>query len=392
TSVGSGRYRLRQMNGQIGNATVGDWLVCRAPGGTSIIQLDNSQGCTLRRVTLKNAGFAAFFETGGNGGHHYVDCRVTHGPKPDGATEQQLVSCGADGFHSTGTRVGPTIERCIWDGVLLDDCIAIHGSFQTVVRAAGNKLVLEGRNRAGFAVNEPVRISSRDGFFAQAKCVALRTLDTPERDLELTLDRSLPVPNEAKAGNPDRCGKSYKIIGCTLGNTRSRGILVKADDGLIRGCDIVGCGMSAVSIGPEYYWNEANYSWNVTVADNHFRHNSLRNNLNADGVIFLHGDGAIGNRNIDITNNIFDENYCPYMINLGWADGVNITGNIINAPSPLPLSDSGYVINLHDVRHVTLRANIYNRPGPSIVRAVELGKDVEGVTGNDDFGIRLGEK
>jgi hypothetical protein len=174
-----------------------------------------------------------------------------------------------------------------------------------------------------------------------------------------------------------------------LGNTRSRGILVKADDGLIQGCVIEGCGMSAVSIGPEYYWNEANYSWNVTVANNHFRHNSLRNNLNADGVIFVHGDDAIGNRNINITNNKFEANYCPYMMSIAWADGVNITDNRIYSPSPLPLPAPGYIISLHNVRQVTLKGNTYSNPGPSVVRAVEIGHNAEGVTGNDDFGIRL---
>jgi hypothetical protein len=289
--------------------------------------------------------------------------------------------------------------------VLLDDCIAIHGNLQTVIRAEGNKLIVEngtkihtgedkfitdsGNLSAGFAVNEPVRISSTDGFFGQARCIAMRELETPDKYLELTLDKILPVPAGAKAGNPERCGKSYKIVGCTLGNTRSRGILVKADDGLIRGCVIDGCGMSAVSIGPEYFWNEANYSWNVTVADNHFRHNSLRNNLHADGVIFVHGDGTIGNRNIDITNNTFDDNYCPYMMSIGWADGVKIFNNIINSPSPLPLSDPGCLINLHDVRHVMLNGNTYNKPGTSMAQAVDIGKNVEGVAGNDDSGIRL---
>ena len=419
TLIGPRLYRLRQFTGDANGPAIGDWLVCRTNGKSftdltwwsalnpagSIIQLDNCKSCTLRRVTLKNAGFGAFFETGGDGGHHYLDCRVTRGPKPAEATEEQLVSCSADGFHSVGTRVGPTLERCVWDGVLLDDCIAVHGSLQTVIRAEGNKLILEngtafhtvmdkfvikrGNLDAGFAVNEPVRISSTDGFFGQATCVALRELETPDKHLELTLDRILPVPAGAKAGNPERCGKSYKIIGCTLGNTRSRGILVKADDGLIQHCVIEGCGMSAISIGPEYWWNEANYAWNVTVADNHFRHNSLRNNLHADAVIFVHGDGVIGNRNINIANNRFEENYCPYMMNIGWADGVKIINNIFNAPSPLPLSHRGYIIYLHDVRNAMIKGNTYSKPGASVVQAIHVGENVKGVAGNDDSGIRL---
>ena len=217
----------------------------------------------------------------------------------------------------------------------------------------------------------------------------MRTLDAPEMYLELTLDKAVSAPAGAKAGNPDRCGKSYKIIDCVLGNTRSRGILVKADDGVIRGCSIDGCCMSAVSIGPEYYWNEANYCWNVTVTGNRFRRNALRNNSRADGVIFLHGDGAVGNRDIQITNNVFDGNYSPFMMNLGWADGVVVADNIINTPSPLPLQDAGYIVSLHDARNVRLIRNTYRQPGPSVAQAVGIGKDVAGVTGNDASGMRL---
>jgi hypothetical protein len=397
-AIGPGRFRLRRINGLTGSASVDDWLVCRAEGGESIIQLDNCKGCVMSRIVLKNSGFAAFFETGGDGGHCYVDCSITRGPLPEGATEEQLISCGADGFHSTGTRVGPTIERCVWDGVLLDDCIAIHGSLQKVLYADGNKIILEQGNGAGFAVNEPVRISSSDGFLGQANCIRMRLLDAPQHSLELTLDKVLAVPANAKAGNPDRCGRFYKVLDCTLGNTRSRGILVKADDGLIQGCIIEGCGMSAISIGPEYYWGEANYSWNVTVAHNILRHNALRNTATpesqpdisqgADGVIFVHGDGAIGNRNINITGNIFDQNYCPYMMNIAWADTVRITDNILDVPSPLRLSNPGHIVSLHDARNITLKGNTYTNPGPSVDHPVFVGKNVEGLAGNDQSGMR----
>lgn len=70
---------------------------------------------------MQNGGFATFFETGGAGGNHYLHCRITCGPKPDGATEAQVVSCGADGFHSTETTRGPDIEDCDFEGVYHDD-------------------------------------------------------------------------------------------------------------------------------------------------------------------------------------------------------------------------------------------------------------------------------
>ncbi len=385
--LGPGLYRLRRMYGLMAGVAVDDWLVTRAPGGSSIVHMADCKGCTMKEIVLKNSGFAAFFETGGDGGHRYLGCRVARGPKPPGATEEQLVSCGADGFHSAGTRTGPTFEHCVWEGVLLDDCIAVHGSFQKVIRAEGARLILEKGNRGNFAVNEPVRISSDHGFFGQAKCVALRHLRTPENALELTLDQALGVPAGAKAGNPERCGKGFKILACTLGNTRSRGILVKADNGLIQGCTIEGCGMSAVSIGPEYWWNEADYCWNVTVAGNTFRHNVL--NGSGAGVVLVHGDGAIGNRDVEIRDNHFDENYGLFMMNVECTDGLKISGNVIQSPSPLALPHAGNVVNLVACRHVTLHGNLVSKPGPSLGPLVNLGKDVEGVSGNEPSGIRL---
>ena len=236
-------------------------------------------------------------------------------------------------------------------------------------------------------MNEPVRISSDHGFFGQAKCVALRNLRTPENVLELTLDRALPMPAAAKASNPERCGKGFKILDCTLGNTRSRGILVKGDDGIIQGCTIEGCGMSAVSIGPEYWWNEADYCWNVTVAGNTFRHNVL--NGSGAGVVLVHGDGAIGNRDVVIRDNRFDENYGLFMMNVECTDGLKIAGNRIQSPSPLALSSSGSIINLATSRNISLRGNLVSKPGPSVGRLVNLGKDLQGISGNDASGIRL---
>jgi Right handed beta helix region len=384
-SLGPSFFRLRQPNGLLGSATVGDWLFTRRPGGgDSIIHLDGCSHCTLRGITLQNSGFAAFFETGGEGGHHYVDCRVAPGPKPAGATEEQLVGCGADGFHSAGTRQGPTIERCAWEGLLHDDCIAIHGSLQKVQRAEGKTLILEKGNRGGFAVGEPVRISSKDGFFGEFTCTALRTLDQEGGLLELTLDRESAALGEAKASNPLHDGTGYKILNCTLGNCRSRGILVKADNGIIEGCTISGCGMSAISIGPEYWWGEADYSHNVIVKGNTLRNNVL--NGSGAGVIFVHGDGAIGNKNITITSNLFDMNYGQIGIYAEDTDGIRIADNrFITSPIPLP-GKTRTILDFKSTKNITLQRNLVANSATDDI-LVNLGKNVDEIIGNDAAGI-----
>lgn len=364
-ALGPGLFRLRGLHGRLGGAAVGDWLVTRAKGGDSIVQLRDSGHCTMRDITLKHAGFAAFFETNGDGGHRYLDCRIALGPKPPDAAEEPLVSCGADGFHSVGTRTGPTFERCVWEGVLLDDCIAIHGSFQKIVRCEGARLILQEGNGSGFLAGDSVRISDGKGFFAEAVCTAFRVLEGTEKLSELTVDRNVAVPVEAKAADPNRCGKGYRILHCKLGNTRSRGILVKADDGVIDGCTIEGCGMSAISIGPEYYWNEADYCKHVAVTGNTLRHNGLTGA--GPAAVWVHGDGAVGNRAILIRANDCSDSGGDCLMSIDFAEDVRIEGNHIS----LPDSAKGSVLRFSHSHNVSIKGNTMARL-PDAVSLIEI--------------------
>jgi hypothetical protein len=381
--LGDHQFRLRHSHGRLGQAAVGDWLFTRIKPCEPVVHLDRCGRCTMREMTLQNGGFAAFFETGGDGGHVYVGCKVAPGPRPAGAVEDQLVGCGADGFHSAGVRTGPTIDRCTWEGLLHDDCIAIHGSLQQIERVEADRLILEKGNRGGFVVGEPVRISSKTGFFGEFACTAMRNVEGGL--LELTLDRPSGAPVESKASNPRSNGAGFKILNCTLGNARSRGILVKADHGLIEGCTISGCGMSAISIGPEYYWNEADYSQHVTVRGNKLAENVL--NGSDAGTVFIHGDGAIGNADITIADNLFGRNYGQRAIHVSDTDGVRIANNRF-ITSPLPLPDKARtVLHLETSRNIALLANTVENPAAQDT-LVDLGKSVESIAGNDASGIR----
>lgn len=348
---------------------MGDWLVTRAPGGKSIVHVDWCATCTLRNVTLGNAGFGAFFETRGPGGNRYLHCAVAPGPRPRGATEEELVGCGADGFHSTGAGVGPDLEDCTFTGVFLDDCIAIHGSFLPVLSASGATLILQARPVDCPVVGATLRIADTRGFFAQARCLAVQAL--PGQGVQVTLDQKLDHfvdrshPDDprqgAKASDPARCGRGYKILRCRLGNTRSRGILVKADDGLIDHCRIEGCGMSGVSIGPAFWWGEAGYAWNVTISNNIFL-DCARNNGDPSSI-FVHGDGAIGNRNISIDHNTFTDCSGQYVMRIEDADGVRITRNQIDGSFRRPAKLPGNVFWLNESRHIELLGNAVTHQG-----------------------------
>ena len=176
-------------------------------------------------------GFAPIFD-GEGGGNHYLRCHWALGPRPAGATEDPVVTNSADGIHSPDDTIGPDIEDCTFDGVFLDDCIAIHGGFHGIKSVNGPVIVAE-NGYAFYAVGEPVRISNGNGFYLQANVTALK--DNGDGTSTLTLDTTQTVPADAHLSNPLHDGAGYKIINCRLGNTRSRGIIVKSDDGIIRG-------------------------------------------------------------------------------------------------------------------------------------------------------------
>jgi hypothetical protein len=154
---------------------------------------------------------------------------------------------------------------------------------------------------------------------------------------------------------------------------------------VIDGCTIEGCIMSAISIGPEYYWNEANYVWNLTISNNTIR--DCNKHGTEHGVIFVHGDGAIGNRKIIIRNNRIETGPCRYVLNLQWADGIDIASNaFVNAPYETPVRAPS-MIWLSHCRNVKFTDNTVTQQGSYPGNLLGEGPDVLGTVNNR--GIRV---
>jgi Right handed beta helix region len=397
--TGDRLFRLSYPLNQDPHFALHDWLVTRAPAGTTIVLLNHCDGCTVQNVTLQNAGFGAFYEGGGAGANHYFHCTIEPGPRPPGATEDQLVGCGADGLHSNDTHTGPDIEDFTCHGVFLDDCIAVHGLLHQVLQVDGPRvLVRMEQNGVAFdpPVGDPLRIANMNGFFGEAKIVSIQSSDhgtawiTLDQDLGVVIDPSGATdPHKGtQAADPNLCGAGYKILRCHLGDTRSRGILVKGDHGLIDGCTLDGCGMSAVSVGPEFWWGEAGYSWDVTVSGNTFLHCD-RNNTD-QATVYIHGDGAIGNRRIALKSNTFSGCYGTTIISTNWADGVEISGNRFDRSFGLRLDEPGNILFIAHSQNVTLLDNLVSQQDEFAGALVKLDDSVSpsNVHQIDSTGIR----
>ena len=379
--LGNGTFRV-YFNQKTLPFGVGDWLVGRYGDAPFKVYLNNCQNCTVKNVTMMRNGFAPLREDGG-GGNHYFHCRWALGPRPGDATEEPLVTNAADGMHMIGSFPGPDIEDCVFEGVFLDDCIAIHGGFTAIKSVSGPTLTLE--KDGGLVVGQPARISNEKGFFGEATVTALK--DNGDKTWTVTLDRDLGVPAEAKVSNPRRDGAGYKIINCRLGGTRSRGILIKADDGVIQNNVVDGCGQAAISLGPEYYWNEADYVHNTTISGNTFRQNGIA--AYGGSAVLIHGDGAIGNANLTLRDNRFQSNY-QGDVEAAWIDGLTIANNTLTGAAAWPsFLDKHSSVSLSHSRNVTLRGNMVKNAAAYKPELVAAGEDVSGMTGNDAAGVKV---
>jgi len=342
-----------------------DWLVARYDKQGFSFFLNGSTNCTIQDCVSMSGGFAQYRENLG-GGNRLLRCRIQPSPfAPPGGTEPPVVSSSADGVHTTRTYPGLHIEDCIFTGVFLDDHIAIHGSFENVVGSTSNTNVVTFDGLGMFAVGDPVRISSSNGtYLVQANCTAIQNLGNG--NYQLTLNQSFSVPAGSVGSNPKYGGSGYKIINCQLSNVRSRSIICKADDGLISG-NLIQNAQEAIKMGPEIFWNESDYVWNVTITNN-----TILNCGNAG--IWITGNGALGNKNITIRDNYFENVFQGSAIELSECRSVTVAGNtfvkIAAGNSPVSIATAADIVLLEN-----LATN-----NPSGVSLVNVGSGVTGLS------------
>ncbi len=363
------------------NVAVGDYLVCRGDGN-SLLHVDTSKNCTFEKLNFYWGGAFGVFETGRNVANNYLGVALRTGPVPPGGTNAPFISQSADGFHSSGAVVGPHIENSFFER-MCDDGIAIHGSYDTISSVNGAKLTIG--DRTSFQMGDTARVNGSDGFQEDARVTDVAR--NAANNFVLTLDRALNALVGYKAGNVSASGAGYKLIGNTILNNRARGILVKGDNGLIENNLIDGSTMSGISIGPEYYWGEAGYCVNVTVRGNTIRNvNYASNNFGRNGAILLHGEGAKGNRNISIQDNVFSGVLGPNLI-LEWGDGVQVINNRFVNTHARSVGADDFVKTVVWVAHsnnLKLSGNTLSNPGPEFRTLRLVGDDVTNLMGADD--------
>ena len=119
-----------------GRALPGDTFVAPTRVGFTLALADTTR-VAVRDVDIHAASYMAVTEFRGDGGNVYERLRLV----PRDAS--MPLSSNADGFHSSGMRLGPTLRGVVMTG-LLDDYFNVHNTFQLLVGSAGPLSLLVG--------------------------------------------------------------------------------------------------------------------------------------------------------------------------------------------------------------------------------------------------------
>jgi hypothetical protein len=277
---------------------VGDYAVLRhqpANGIPHAVLPALLTDCTLEGITVYSANMFSFLE-GDCSNTRYINCVVDRRPlEIDYATRghRRLRSGEADAFHSKHAIVGPTYQGCIarYNG---DDGVAINGDYHLVVATNGNQLRVLGKGggKPNLAIGDPLEIVTYDGErLPDAKITNIQETTAPTSAEKtfvanqkfsgsaassangavaytVTIDRSITLPMGSVIAAGNKIGNGFKVIDCTVGPLRSRGILIKGGDGVISGNRLIGTWMTAIKVAPEYKWLEAGSGNNVDIINN----------------------------------------------------------------------------------------------------------------------------
>ncbi|XP_065179643.1 uncharacterized protein LOC135810105 [Sycon ciliatum] len=399
---------------------VGDPIACRQLGGSFVIHTQDSLGIHWSDITLYGGPSFGFFEgfaenepVASSTGNTYTHCSVRRPEMPRGATDGALLSTSADGFHSAGMPIGPTVSNSYFEG-MPDDGIAIHGHFSLIAGAfpVNNSIVVANQHgHVFYGVGNVLRIYDIEFRPAGVATIVSVTDITQHYHVPHTRSRTLWKLNlttcafmlvqvrealptgcgfDYIVSSPNRTGNGFLLQGNHIHYHRARGMLIKASDGTIQDNIVEGSTMAGLLMTPELYWGEADYVHNIVVENNTF----ISIGYTIQGVAALaigaldanrHYATGYGHTNISVIGNRFLNNSNVNM----WitsADTVRVQDNVfINAFQHPPWADCCFpliphtnLVWLSESKNIVLERNCVSAAGPSMTKILNATASVSG--------------
>ena len=243
--------------------------------GAHVCAVRDSGNVLFRDVTVWNGSAFAFHAWQGAGRVLLIRCQVVPGPKPEGAVQERIHSA-CDASHFSNMRNGPVMEDCVFtdmtdDGTNINGHYAVANGFDPQSRAF---TVLDryevstgtySSQTANIEKGDKIRVLTRDFHL-----LAETTAEGPVEEGKLVVADQLELPTtDVVLQNMSAQSSGFTVRHCVVRRIRSRGLLIKAGDGLIEHCTIAETRMAGILVEPESMgWPEFGFTSNLTIRNN----------------------------------------------------------------------------------------------------------------------------
>ncbi len=290
--ISDGSYRFIKTDFYAKSAyreSVGDMFCASYRDTTGGVFSVDCKNTTFKNVTLYTSGGMAYYELRCDK-TTFDTCVITRRDKDDYLQREtpRLRSSTADGYHSRYAPTGPQIINSVAE-FMADDAVALECVYNLAVssKADGSiRLLMRDASVPTINVGDEVEIFTPDGKVERAKAVSVsydgntmpeeieivKTLPFQysfvkrmNHAMSLKLDSKKVYPRGTLITSLNSACRGFKIKGGRFGNVRSRGLLLKASDGVVDGVTVSDCWMSCVKMAPEHFWLEAPHSNNVEI-------------------------------------------------------------------------------------------------------------------------------
>jgi len=380
---------------------VGDKLVFR--GKTSHVNYTvDSSGIKYEDVIVYGGSGFGFMELNGDGGTQLNRVAFTPGPPPiEGAPERLISTC--DATHSTNMRSGIQVRNSLFEK-MTDDAANVHSTYGEVSSfdSQTKQITYSGKYVDPiFRTGDRVLVYTLDGKLLSEATAVSDTVQTQNANI-ITIDKDFDyVEGQTIIQNASASGEGFLYENCVVRNNRSRGFLIKASNGTIRNSTLEDNGMSAILVKPEISdgWGESGFSRDLVIENNLIKNSGYYTGSELHSPINISSDreptsdrAYMNHKNIVIRNNVFQDRYTKYALNINGVDGLVIEGNdfgsridaydgfdpsIINFAYP---NDTAPAIKLSGAYEVSISDNMY--PAFVTIKA-EIDQTAVNVTGSD---------
>ena len=298
-SESRGRITFRDTEPGLDFVNVGDRVAFNPRSASAIRVLERCSGLSFKDVTLHASPglgvLVRFAEESGT----YENFKIVPGPKPEGASEERLMSTCADAFNAAYTRKGPVLDGCEF-AFMGDDSLNLHGAvlpvlkwmddqtfltmrplknerFDLVIREGDEVRFLTGENYGLITRAEVEEFEIVEESYEMWRPAALQfwpTFKNSERATFFRVRLKEPVsgvPVGSISEYPITAAPDFVIRDSYFHDHRARGLRIMAENGVIENNRFERIKDAGISLGPEFaFWRESGWVENVVVRNNTF--------------------------------------------------------------------------------------------------------------------------